>query len=81
MAELLEKNKNYILLKQIENIDKIKIIIREYYIKNKDSIISNFNLNKLFFFLVITIKKKNSIKFYYKIFLPFLKILFLIKSD
>ena len=54
MAELLEKNKNYILLKQIENIDKIKLIIRDHYIKNKDSIISNFNLNKLFFFLVIT---------------------------
>ena len=54
LAELLEKNKNYILLKQIENIDKIKLIIREHYIKNKDSIISNFNLNKLFFFLVIT---------------------------
>ena len=54
LVELLEKNKNYILLKQIENIDKIKIIIREHYIKNKDSIISNFNLNKLFFYLVIT---------------------------
>ena len=54
LAELLEKNKNYILLKQIENIDKIKMIIRDHYIKNKDSIISNFNLNKLFFFLVIT---------------------------
>ena len=54
LAELLEKNKNYILLKQIENIDKIKLIIRDHYIKNKDSIISNFNLNKLFFFLVIT---------------------------
>ena len=54
LAELLEKNKNYILLKQIENIDKIKLIIRDHYIKNKDSIISNFNLNKLFFYLVIT---------------------------
>ena len=54
LAELLEKNKNYILLKQIENIDNIRLVIRDEFFQNKDLIISNFNLSKLFFFLIIT---------------------------
>ena len=52
-AELTEKNKNYILLKQLENIEKIKIIIRNEYIKNKENIIKNTTISKLFFFLIM----------------------------
>ena len=52
-AELTEKNKNYILLKQLENIEKIKIIIRNEYIKNKENITKNAPVSKLFFFLIM----------------------------
>ena len=52
-AELTEKNKNYILLKQLENIEKIKIIIRNEYIKNKENITKNAPISKLFFFLIM----------------------------
>ena len=52
-AELNEKNKNYILLKQLENIEKIKIIIRNEYLKNKENIIKNTPISKLFFFLIM----------------------------
>ena len=51
-AELTEKNKNYILLKQLENIEKIKIIIRNEYLKNKENITKNAPISKLFFFLI-----------------------------
>ena len=52
-AELTEKNKNYILLKQLENIEKIKIIIRNEYLKNKENITKNAPISKLFFFLIM----------------------------
>ena len=52
-AELTEKNKNYILLKQLENIEKIKIRIRNEYIKNKENITKNAPISKLFFFLIM----------------------------
>ena len=52
-AELTEKNKNYILLKQLENIEKIKIIIRNEYLKNKENITKNAPVSKLFFFLIM----------------------------
>lgn len=52
-SELTEKNKNYILLKQLENIEKIKIIIRNEYLKNKENIIKNTPISKLFFFLIM----------------------------
>ena len=52
-AELTEKNKNYILLKQLENIEKIKIIIRNEYIKNKENITKNAPISKLLFFLIM----------------------------
>ena len=52
-AELTEKNKNYILLKQLENIEKIKIIIRNEYLKNKGNITKNAPISKLFFFLIM----------------------------
>ena len=52
-SELTEKNKNYILLKQLENIEKIKIIIRNEYLKNKENITKNAPISKLFFFLIM----------------------------
>lgn len=52
-SELNEKNKNYILLKQLENIEKIKIIIRNEYLKNKENITKNTPISKLFFFLIM----------------------------
>ena len=52
-AELIEKNKNYILLKKLENFEKIKIIIRNEYLKNKENIIKSISISKLFFFLIM----------------------------
>ena len=52
-AELIEKNKNYILLKKLENFEKIKIIIRNEYLKNKENIIKNISISKLYFFLIM----------------------------
>ena len=52
-AELIEKNKNYILLKKLENFEKIKIIIRNEYLKNKENIIKSISISKLFFFMIM----------------------------
>jgi len=52
-AELIEKNKNYILLKKLENFEKIKIIIRNEYLKNKENIIKSISISKLYFFLIM----------------------------
>ena len=52
-AELIEKNKNYILLKKLENFEKIKIIIRNEYLKNKENIIKSTSISKLFFFMIM----------------------------
>jgi hypothetical protein len=53
-AELIEKNKNFILLKKLENLEKIRIIIKNEYSKDKSSIIGDINISKLYFFLIIT---------------------------
>ena len=53
LAELIEKNKNYILLKKLENFEKIKIIIRNEYLKNKENIVKSTSISKLFFFLIM----------------------------
>ena len=53
-AELIEKNKNYILLKKLDNIEKIRLIIRGQYLKSKENVIKNISLNKLYFFLIMT---------------------------
>ena len=52
-AELIEKNKNYILLKKLENFEKIKIIIRNEYLKNKENIIKSISISKIYFFLIM----------------------------
>jgi hypothetical protein len=53
-AELIEKNKNFILLKKLENLEKIRIIIKNEYSKDKSSIIGDINISKLYFFLIIS---------------------------
>jgi hypothetical protein len=53
-AELIEKNKNFILLKKLENLEKIRIIIKNEYIKDKSSIIGDINISKLYFFLILS---------------------------
>ena len=53
-AELIEKNKNFILLKKLENSEKIRIIIKNEYSKDKSSIIGDINISKLYFFLILS---------------------------
>ena len=53
-AELIEKNKNFILLKKLENLEKIRIIIKNEYSKDKSSIIGDINISKLYFFLILS---------------------------
>ena len=53
-AELVEKNKNYILLKKLENIEKIRVMMREEFLKNSEIIKKDINFNKLYFFLTLS---------------------------
>ena len=53
-AELVDKNKNYILLKKLENIEKIRIIMREEFLKKNEIINKDINFNKLYFFLTLS---------------------------
>ena len=53
-AELVDKNKNYILLKKLENIEKIRIIMKAEFLKNNEIINKDINFNKLYFFLTLS---------------------------
>lgn len=53
-AELVDKNKNYILLKKLENIEKIRIIMKAEFLKNNEIINKDTNFNKLYFFLTLS---------------------------
>ena len=53
-AELIDKNKNYILLKKLENIEKIRIIMKAEFLKNNEIINKDINFNKLYFFLTLS---------------------------
>ena len=53
-AELVDKNKNYILLKKLENIEKIRIITKAEFLKNNEIINKDINFNKLYFFLTLS---------------------------
>ena len=53
-AELVDKNKNYILLKKLENIEKIRLIMREQFLKKNEIINKDLNFNKLYFFLTLS---------------------------
>ena len=53
-AELVDKNKNYILLKKLENVEKIRIIMKAEFLKNNEIINKDINFNKLYFFLTLS---------------------------
>ena len=53
-AGLVEKNKNYIILKQIENIEKIRIVLKNEFLKNNEAVIKDANISKFFFFLTLS---------------------------
>ena len=53
-AELVDKNKNYILLKKLENIEKIRIIMKAEFLKNNEIINKDINFNELYFFLTLS---------------------------
>ena len=53
-AEIIEKNKNYLLLKKLDNIEKVRIIIRNELLKNTDLISKDINTSKLYFFLTMS---------------------------
>ena len=53
-AELVDKNKNYILLKKLENFEKIRIIMKAEFLKNNEIINKDINFNKLYFFLTLS---------------------------
>ena len=53
-AELVDKNKSYILLKKLENIEKIRLIMREQFLKKNEIINKDLNFNKLYFFLTLS---------------------------
>lgn len=53
-ADFVDKNKKYYLLQKLENIENLRIIIRDEMIKNKELIISKINTCKLLFFLILS---------------------------
>lgn len=53
-AEIIEKNKNYMILKKLDNIEKVRIIIRNELLKNNDLISKDSNTSKLYFFLTMS---------------------------
>ena len=53
-AEIIEKNKNYIILKKLDNIEKVRIIIRNELLKDNDLISKDTNISKLYFFLTMS---------------------------
>ena len=53
-AEIIEKNKNYILLKKLDSFEKVREIIKTELLNNKDLINRDINTDKLYFFLVMT---------------------------
>ena len=54
LSELVDKNKNYILLKKLENIEELRKIISEEILNNKEVIAKDINISKLYFFLTMT---------------------------
>ena len=53
LAELIEKNKHYHLLRKIECIEKLRTIMRDEMMKNKDSV-TKIGSSKLLFFLTLS---------------------------
>ena len=53
-AELIEKNKKYYLLKKINNIENLRVIIRDEMLIKKEAISGNIYTSKLLFFLTLS---------------------------
>ena len=54
LSKLVSKNKNYYLLRKNENIEKLRINLRNKVILKKIVIKDNINISKLFFFLTLS---------------------------
>ena len=54
ISDLVSKNKNYYLLRKIENSEKLRISIRKNNGKNKNIVKDNINISKLYFFLALS---------------------------
>ena len=54
LSELVSKNKNFYLLRKIENSEKILTALRHNLSKNKNFIKININISKLYFFLALS---------------------------
>ena len=54
LSELVSKNKNFYLLRKIENSEKILTALRHNLSKNKNFIKDNINISKLYFFLALS---------------------------
>lgn len=54
LSELVSKNKNFYLLRKIENSEKILTSLRHNLSKNKNFIKDNINFSKLYFFLALS---------------------------
>ena len=54
LSELVSKNKNFYLLRKIENSEKILTSLRHNLSKNKNFIKDNINISKLYFFLALS---------------------------
>ena len=55
-AELIEKNKKYHLLKKLDNIENLRIIIRDEMLAKKESMNDKISTCKLLFFLTLSSK-------------------------
>ena len=53
-SELIEKKKNYHLLKKIESTENLRKLLRDEMITKKESISNDINTSKLLFFLTLT---------------------------
>ena len=54
LSDLVSKNKNYYLLRKMENSEKLRTSIRNNNYKNKNILKDNNNISKLYFFLALS---------------------------
>ena len=54
LSELVSKNKNYYLLRKLENSEQLRSNIRKNNSKNKNIIKNNINISQLYFFLALS---------------------------
>ena len=54
LSELLEKNKNYDLLNKLDNNEDLRKLFKDKLLTEKDLLIKDINISKLYFFLLIS---------------------------